>query len=298
MDRISEISGLPLVAGGARVLVVVLAALLLTRALRRGVRKVEAKVSEDTTPLRALQRTQTLAKVLSSAGILFTWGVAAFYVLAELGFELAPLLAGVGIVGLAIGFGAQNLVRDVVTGFFILLEDQYGIGDIVEIDGATGKVEQLTLRITGLRALDGTLHYIANGSIAQVANRTKGWSRAIVDVGVAYKEDVARVRSVLEEVAAEAHDDSKLGRALYAQPEVLGVESIGEYEIVVRMIVDTKPGKQWEVGRALRERIKTRFDAEGIEIPFPHWVMVGETPEPPEASDGNRARTDSGSRSS
>lgn len=274
MDRIGDLLGVSVVVVGLRIAFIVVVGLLVTRGLRRAVRKVENKVAEDTTPLRALQRTETLAKVTTSAGIVATWTIVFIYVLGELNFQLAPLLAGVGIVGLAVGFGAQNLVRDVVTGFFILFEDQYGIGDVVEIDGAAGKVEQLTLRITGLRALDGTVHYIANGSVAQVANRTKGWSKAVIDIGVAYKEDVARVRGVLATIAQEAKADQELGRMLYDAPQVLGVEALGQNEVVVRMTAETKPGKQWDVGRALRERIKTRFDAEGIEIPLPYRVIV------------------------
>jgi small-conductance mechanosensitive channel len=196
-------------------------------------------------------------------------------VLSELGFKLGPLLAGVGIVGLAVGFGSQNLVRDVVSGFFILFEDQYGVGDVVQINQvATGKVEQLTLRITGLRDLDGTLHYIANGEIVHVANRTKDWARAVIDVGVGYGEDPSKVRAVLERVAEEAKDDEELGRNLYSTPDVLGVERLGEYEVMWRMLADTKPARQWEVSRALRERVKVAFDANDIEIPFPHRVMI------------------------
>jgi small-conductance mechanosensitive channel len=254
---------------------VLVIAFLLTRVLRKGVVRVEKRVSEDTTPVRALQRSQTLAKVLSSAGIVVIWSISVFLVLSELGFKLGPLLAGVGIVGLAVGFGSQNLVRDVVSGFFILFEDQYGVGDVVQINQvATGKVEQLTLRITGLRDLDGTLHYIANGEIVHVANRTKDWARAVIDVGVGYGEDPSKVRAVLERVAEEAKDDEELGRNLYSTPDVLGVERLGEYEVMWRMLADTKPARQWEVSRALRERVKVAFDANDIEIPFPHRVMI------------------------
>jgi len=263
------------IGAGLRIVGVAIGAFLLSRFLRRIVGRVEKKVSEHTTPMRTLQRTQTLTKVLSSAGIVIIWVLAIFYILGELNFNLAPLLAGVGIVGLAVGFGAQNLVRDVVTGFFILLEDQYGVGDIVQINQvATGKVEQLTLRMTGLRDLDGTMHYISNGSIDHVANRSKDWARAVIDVGVGYSESSDRVRAVLLRVAQEAKEDPELGRSLYTEPEVLGVERIAEYEIVWRMIAETKPARQWEVGRALRERIKVAFDRENIEIPFPHQVLV------------------------
>jgi small-conductance mechanosensitive channel len=259
-----------LIGSGLRVAGVLIAAFLLTRFLRKSVTRIEGKVSEQTTPVRALQRTQTLAKVLSSAGIVAIWSVAGFYVLGELGFNLAPLLAGVGIIGLAVGFGAQNLVRDVVTGFFILLEDQYGVGDVVMINQvATGKVEQLTLRVTGVRDLDGTMHYIANGSIAHVANRSKDWARAVIDVRVGYGEEPSHVRKVLEQVASEAKEDKELGHNLYSAPEVLGVEVLGGYEVVWRMIAETKPARQWDVGRQLRERVKVAFDRENIEIPFP-----------------------------
>jgi moderate conductance mechanosensitive channel len=260
------------VIAGIRIAAVLIAAFIFTRILRKAVNRVEAKVGQDTTPLRHLQRTRTLAKVLASAGTVVIWAIASIYVISELGFELAPLLAGIGVLGLAIGFGAQNLVKDVVTGFFVLLEDQYGVGDNIEINQvAAGKVEHLTLRVTGIRSLDGTLHFIANGNITHVANRSKDWARAVIDVGVAYKEDPARVREVLEEVAERAAKD---GGQLYGAPEILGVEMLGEYEVVWRMMADTKPGKQWEVARQLREKIKIAFDEGGIEIPYPHQVTI------------------------
>ncbi|MGH2820607.1 MAG: mechanosensitive ion channel family protein [Actinomycetota bacterium] len=286
-DNLLEWLQLDLVTTSLKIVAVLVAAVLLSRLLRRAVTKVEQKVSEDTTPIRALQRTQTLTKVMSSAGIVAIWILAGFYVLDAIGFNLAPLLAGASIVGLAVGFGAQNLVRDVVTGFFILLEDQYGVGDIVTInETAGGRVEQLTLRITGLRDLDGTMHYIANGSISLIANKSKDWSRAVVDVGVGYREDPGRVRKVLERVAAEVKDDPGIGSKLYSMPEILGVETLGEYEVVWRVIAETKPARQWEVGRELRERIKVAFDEERIEIPFPYRVMInsnGSSEEPVKA---------------
>lgn len=274
-SSVTTILSNPVVISALRIAAVLLGAILLVRLMRRAVVRLQSKVSETTTPMRSLQRTQTLANVASSAGMVLIWFFAVVYVLSELNFNLAPLLAGVGVIGLAVGFGAQNLVRDVVTGFFILFEDQYGVGDIIEINQvAAGKVEQLTLRVTGMRGLDGTLHYIANGEIKVVSNRSKDWARALVDVGVAYKEDPVKVRTVLESVAAAAKIDPELGRDLYDLPEILGVELLGEYEVVWRMIADTKPGKQWQVARGLRERVKVAFDEAEIEIPFPHRVMV------------------------
>ena len=264
-----------IIATSLKIVGVVVGAILVTRFMRKAVQRVEKRVSEDTTPIRALQRSQTLAKVLSSAGIVIIWSISIFLVLSELGFKLGPLLAGVGIIGLAVGFGSQNLVRDVVSGFFILFEDQYGVGDVVQINEvATGKVEQLTLRITGLRDLDGTMHYIANGEIVHVANRTKDWARAVIDVGVGYGEAPAKVRAVLERIAEDAKADEELGRNIFATPDVLGVENLGEYEVIWRMLAETKPARQWEVSRALRERVKVAFDNNGVEIPFPHTVMI------------------------
>lgn len=259
-----------------QILVVVGIAYLLSRALRKAVLRVEKRMADETTPLRHLQRIQTLTKVLSSTGIIVIWALAGIYVIQALGANLAPLLAGVGMIGLAVGFGAQSLVKDVVTGFFILLEDQYGVGDNVEINQvAAGKVEQLTLRVTALRGLDGTLHFIANSNITHVANRSKDWARAIVDVGVAYREDPSRVREVLESVSAAVYqDEDPMRRELYGPPNVMGVEMLGEYEVTWRLSAETKPGKQWEVARALRERIKVAFDESGIEIPFPHRVVI------------------------
>ena len=262
------------VASALRVAGILLGAILCVRTMRRGVTRLQAKVSDQESPLRSLQRTQTLAKVASSAGIVAIWSVAVVYVVGELGFNLAPLLAGAGVIGLAVGFGAQNLVRDVVTGFFILLEDQYGVGDVIEINQtAAGTVEQFTLRLTGMRGIDGTLHFIPNGEIHLVSNRSKDWSRAVVDVGVAYKEDPDKVREVLEGVAREA-EMSPLAVSLNGQPEILGIEMLGEYEVVWRMLAETKPGKQWLVARDLKERVKVAFDEAEIEIPFPHRVMV------------------------
>ena len=262
------------VASALRVAGILLGAILCVRTMRRGVTRLQAKVSDQESPLRSLQRTQTLAKVASSAGIVAIWSVALVYVVGELGFNLAPLLAGAGVIGLAVGFGAQNLVRDVVTGFFILLEDQYGVGDVIEINQtAAGTVEQFTLRLTGMRGIDGTLHFIPNGEIHLVSNRSKDWSRAVVDVGVAYKEDPDKVREVLEGVAREA-EMSPLAVSLNGQPEILGIEMLGEYEVVWRMLAETKPGKQWLVARDLKERVKVAFDEAEIEIPFPHRVMV------------------------
>jgi small-conductance mechanosensitive channel len=250
---------------GLRLGAILLAASLFSLFLRRAVNGIEKKVSEHTTPIRSLQRTRTLAKVLSSAGILVIWTIAAVYVLSEFGFDLGPLVAGLSLIGVAVGLGAQNLVKDVIAGFFILFEDQFGVGDVIEVNEvSSGRVEQLTLRVTGMRDLDGTMHYVSNGNISHVANRSKDWARAVIDVAVSHSENPARVRSVLEGVAVQAKEDESLGSKLYSMPEVLGVETMSESEMTWRVTADTKPARQWEVGRQLRERIKLAFDAEGL----------------------------------
>lgn len=274
-QSIVDLMAEPVVLSGLRIVGALVGAFLLVRLLRRAVTRLQSKAADQTSPIRSLQRAQTLAKVVSSAGIVVIWALVVFYALGELGYNLAPLLAGVGVIGLAVGFGAQNLVRDVVSGFFVLLEDQYGVGDIIDINQeVSGKVEQLTLRVTGLRGIDGTLHFVANGEVKIVSNRSKDWARAVVDVGVAYKEEPDHVRRVLEKVAVESKNDPVIGRKMYAVPEVLGVEMLGEYEVIWRMLADTKPGKQWDVARELRERVQVAFEEAGIEIPFPHRVMV------------------------
>ncbi|CAN5759628.1 hypothetical protein BH18ACT15_BH18ACT15_09370 [soil metagenome] len=258
-----------------RLAAVAVVALVATLLLRRAVRKVESKVAEKTTPLRALKRTQTLTKVLSGAGIVIIWALAATDVVRILGGDLGLLLASVGIVGLAVGFGAQSLVKDMFSGFFTLLEDQYGVGDTVAINGvASGVVETLTLRVTGIRDVEGTIHYFANGSIDWISNRSKEWARAVIDVGVGYRENPERVRAVLKNIAEDAKADPDLGGKLYATPEVWGIETLGEYEVVWRMVAETKPARQWDVARQLRERVKVAFDAAGVEMPFPYRVMV------------------------
>jgi small conductance mechanosensitive channel len=192
-------------------------------------------------------------------------------VLGEFEVNLGPLLAGAGIVGVALGFGAQSLVKDFLSGFFILLENQFGVSDVIAVNVGgqivTGKVEELSLRTTQVRAFDGTLHIVPNGNILLVGNKTKGWARAIVDVGVAYDEDLERVRSVLEELCREIREDEEIGRTFYSGPDVLGVERLGEYDVKFRLAAEVRPSQKGDLERLLRERVKRRLDERGIAIP-------------------------------
>jgi small conductance mechanosensitive channel len=194
-------------------------------------------------------------------------------VLETIGLPLGPLLATAGVASLAIGFGAQTLVKDIIGGFFILLEDQYAIGDVVQTAGVDGVVEKVNLRTTILRDVHGTVHVVPNGEIRVLSNKTKGWSRAVLEIGVGYREDPDRVIAILEELAAEIAEDAVFGGLLLETPTVPGVEAFGDSAVTIRMMAKTLPLKQWDVARELRRRIKHRFDAEGIEIPFPQRAV-------------------------
>lgn len=264
---------------GVVILVIIAVAWLVTRLARLAVRRMQGRLeaAEGLTAELDLQRANTLTQTLHYVIRVFVWSIAFLLVLGRLGVNLGPLIAGAGIIGVALGFGAQSLVRDFLSGFFILLENQYSVGDIIMVNAnqeVAGKVEAISLRITQVRAFDGTLHIIPNGTITMVGNRTKGWARAIVDVGVAYGEDVETVKTALEELFEELRQDPELQRRIYDGPKVLGVENLGEYEVLVRCIADVRPPFQWEIQRELRQRIKDRFDRRGIEIPFPYRVMI------------------------
>jgi len=217
-------------------------------------------------------RKETLVNVVQSTlkGLVITVG--ALLVLANLGINVGALIAGAGIAGLAISFAAQNLVRDVINGFFILLEDQYGVGDIIRVGDLAGGVERMNLRITVLRDLEGRVHFIPNGQINRVTVMSRDWSRAVVDVGVAYKEDVDRVLEVVREEAERLYADWR-DRFTDDPPQVLGVNELGDSAVVIRVLFTTKPKEQWGVAREFNRRIKKRFDAEGIEIPFPQRTV-------------------------
>ena len=240
---------------------------LLTRKLEASIRGGEGTIAVHE------QRAATLVGLARSVGLVFIVVVALFMVLQAVGVDIAPLLAGAGVVGLAISFGAQSLVKDVISGLFILFENQFGIGDVIRIGSASGAVERMTLRATFLRDLSGTMHVIPNGEIKQVSNLTRSWSRAVLDIGVAYHEDVDRAMEVMREVGREMWDDSAWRPLLVEEASVLGVEALADSAVTIRMVSKTLPLKQWEVARELRRRLKRRFDAEGISIPFPQRTL-------------------------
>jgi moderate conductance mechanosensitive channel len=220
------------------------------------------------------RRTETLAHVLVRSAAALVLLVALTLVLAEAGFAVAPLIAGAGIAGIAIGFGAQTLVRDVLAGVFILAENQYGKGDVVRVAGIAGVVEDVNLRRTLLRDIDGIVHSVSNGEITTSSNLTRAWSRVNLNVSVAYREDLDRVTEVLNRVGEELAADPEWAERMLEPPSVLRVDGFEESGIALKVMGKVKPMTQWDVAGELRRRIKRAFDSEGIEIPFPHRVAI------------------------
>ena len=263
---------------------IVLGAAIVSRLARRGIKRTLVRLGQgglqerarsalrETEELsrRSEQRVEALATVLRSVATAVIWTFAGFMILGQLGIDLGPLLAGAGVVGLAIGFGSQALVRDFLAGLFILVEDQFGVGDVVDLGEASGKVEAVSLRTTRVRSIDGVLWHVPNGEIRRVGNKSQHWSRALLDVQVAYGTDLAHARAVIKRVADEVW---RKGDAVITEPEIWGVESLGANGIDIRLAVDTKPSEQWDVSRELRERLAQALEAEGIEIPFPQQTV-------------------------
>lgn len=267
------------------IILIIAVAYRVTRIVLR--RIIEREVEEDDPLVKRLrqQRVHTVGGLLGNVALVVFVVVGIITSLDAIGVPIGPLLASVGVLGLAVSFGAQSLVKDMISGTFMLLEGQFGIGDVVRVGDVAGLVEKITLRTTILRDIHGAVHIIPNGEITRVTNLTKAWSRSVLDIGVAYKEDVDRVIAVLREEAERFHQDASWGQLLLDPPEVLGVDAFTDSAVVVRMLAKTLPLKQWEVGRELRRRIKNRFDAEGISIPFPHVTLYwgeGQQPVAPE----------------
>lgn len=265
----------PFAKGIAHVVLIVLLAwtsLLLTQ--KAGRRVLKFALREGDANAERKQRAVTLVQVFENVAKILVAVIAIFLILDVGGIDIRPLLAGAGIIGLAIGFGAQNLIRDFLSGFFILLENQYAVGNIVQIGDTTGKVERITMRITILRDMEGAAHIIPHGEIRQVTNFTYTWAQAVIDVGVAYETDLDQAMGIMRAVGEELYKDEALGQYILETPRVLGVERFEDSSIIIRMLVKTAPLERMEVARELRRRLKIKFDQEGVEIPFPHRVVM------------------------
>lgn len=253
--------------------------------------RVQAALQDTARPepnARRTQRSLTLTTILRSTLRAVVIFAAALSLLSAVGINITPILASAGVVGLAVGFGAQSLVKDVISGFFILFEDQYGVGDVVDVDGKSGLVERMNLRITQLRNTAGELITIPNGSIKIVSNRSKEWARAVLEIGVAYDADVDHVLNVMVEegmqLRAERPND------VLEAPEIQGIQAFEDSSIRLRVIMKTAPLQQWAIASEWRRRLKVAFEREGIEIPFPQRVLrvvPGESPLISQARDEN-----------
>jgi small conductance mechanosensitive channel len=285
-----------LLATPATILLVVLVAWLANMVVRRAIRRLTNGIADPTSQerlrrmkrrapasvvdsgvlsLRSAARAQTLGQVLRSIAGIVIWSIAAITILGELGLNLGPLIAGAGIAGVAIGFGAQSLVKDFLSGVFMLMEDQYGVGDIIDAGEASGTVEAVTLRTTRLRDVQGTVWHIPNGTIQRVGNKSQQWARALLDIQVAYGTDIDEASGVIKHIADELWRDEVWTGKILDEPEVWGIEQLGPDAIVIRLVVKTQPSEQFAVSRELRRRLSEAFYRNGIEMPFPQrsiWV--------------------------
>jgi small conductance mechanosensitive channel len=258
---------------GLRVLFIAIGTFILLALLKRTVAKLRS-MYEGTLPNPAqMKRAYTLTHIVRDVARIIIFFVGVMMILSEIGIDLTPLLAAAGLGGLAVGFGAQSLVKDLISGFFILLENSVRVGDVVEVAGVSGVVEEIELRAIKLRDLSGNLHVVPNGVIDKVKNMTKDYSYYVFDLGVAYREDVDEVMAVLKEIAAELQADPAFGGDILEPLEMLGVDQFADSAVIIKCRIKTEPIKQWRIGREMNRRIKNTFDARGIEIPFPHQTI-------------------------
>ncbi len=248
-------------------------------------RLLRQSTSADEPPTEAEKRVETLIRLVRQAALILLWVTITLLILREVGVDVGPILASAGIVGLAVGFGAQNLVRDFISGFFFILENQVRVGDVAIVNGTGGLVERVNFRTIVLRDLAGIVHVFPNGAVTTLSNLTNDWSAYVFDIGVAYKENTDRVIEVMTKVGAEMKQDPALGHFMLEEPEIFGVDKFDNSAVVIKGRIRTKPIRQWLVGREYLRRIKHAFDTSGIEIPFPHQtIYFGEASKPIEVS--------------
>lgn len=245
-------------------------------AARRWLHRMQAKLEATTEhdDLERAQRLQTLWSVGESGMALLVAGLTVLTLLGVWGIPLGPFVAAGSVIGIAIGFGAQDYIKSVIAGFFIIIEDQYSVGDVVELAGVSGTVEEIGLRTTVLRDLDGNVHHIPNGAITVASNTTSGFSRLVVDLGVGYREDVDHVMDVVASELERFSADEAWADAFLEEPQILGVDALGDWSVTIRVLFTLTTQDRWRVKREFLRRAKARFDAEGIEIPFPYVTVV------------------------
>ncbi|MFA9390717.1 MAG: mechanosensitive ion channel family protein [Prolixibacteraceae bacterium] len=257
------------------IITMVVALRLLRFFVKRATKLIMKRAKNDETKdeIETQKRVNTLMGILWGVGKIAVWSMAIVIILREIGVDIKPILAGAGVLGLAVGFGAQELVRDFISGFFILLENQVRTGDVAIINGTGGLVEKIELRTITLRDFSGVVHIFQNGKINSLSNMTKEWSAMVFDIGVAYKEDPELVIKLMSEVGYSLQKDKEFGSKILEPIEVVGVNEFGDSAVIIRARFKTKPIEQWSVGREYRKRLKKAFDEAGIEIPFPHQTI-------------------------
>lgn len=260
------------------VLIILGLAWIALRLSRKALARLRLHMQQDEGDMERIKRLNTLEQVFRYMATVLIILITAMLVLSELGISIAPILAAAGVLGIAIGFGAQSLVKDYFTGLFLLLENQVRQGDVVEVAGKGGLVEEMTLRYIRLRDYEGSVHYIPNGTIDTVTNRSRSFAYAVIDVGVAYREDIDAVYAVMREVAAAMRSDPELAAKIEDDIEIAGVDQWGDSAVVIRCRFKVKPLEQWGIRRAYLYRLKIAFDAAGIEIPYPHLTVYAGQP--------------------
>lgn len=283
---IEEISWSAIITASLRMVLIFIIAWVATWLMKSALQRFEVRLVGKATArgessLESRKRIETIVRLLRQAGLLAIWITFFLIILREIGVEVGPLIASAGIVGLAIGFGAQNLVRDVISGFFIILENQIRVGDVAVINGTGGLVEAINFRTTVLRDLAGIVHFFPNGTITTLSNMTTEWSAYVFDIGVAYKENTDEVIEVIREVADGLMADEDMKNLILEPPEIFGVDKLDNSAVIIKGRIKTLPIQQWTVGREFLRRIKLRFDEKNIEIPFPHsTIYFGEASKP------------------
>jgi small conductance mechanosensitive channel len=272
---INEFNWDAIIKTGLRVSIILVFAWAAMKLLQKFLQRLEKhlmKKSEDDgePPTESQKRIETLVRLIKQAALLALWLTVCLVILKEFGVQIGPIIASAGIVGLAVGFGAQNLVRDIISGFFIILENQIRVGDVAIVNGTGGLVEEINFRTTVLRDLGGVVHIFPNGAITTLSNLTNKWSAYIFDIGVAYKENTDHVIEIMKDVGKTMGEDGKYGQLMLENPDIFGVDKFGDSAVVIKGRIKTKPIRQWEVGREYLRRVKHAFDENNIEIPFPH----------------------------
>lgn len=256
-----------------RIVLIVLLAVIAIHMLQKLIRLLRQRLTRNMSDQEGVKRAETLSRVSRYVVSVAISAIAAMLILSEVGISIAPILGAAGVVGVAVGFGAQSLIKDYFNGFFILLENQIRQGDVVEAGGKAGVVEEFTLRYVQLRDYDGNVHYIPNSLITTVSNMSRGFAKAVIDVGVAYREDVDEALAVMAHVGAEMCRDEAFGPRILEDLEMVGVDRWADSAVILRCRFTVKPLEQWTVRREYLKRLKRAFDAAGIEIPFPHLTV-------------------------